>query len=93
MAGHPRKLKDLQFVEIAMIADNFRFIGSQTQEDLDDDLADLPPCVIERKIVVADVEYPIVLSQAVPHEYECDSSAKDMADAIIQLDNLGHGVC
>ncbi|KDR68141.1 hypothetical protein GALMADRAFT_272755 [Galerina marginata CBS 339.88] len=74
----------------AMIADNFRFIGSQTKEDLDDDLADLPPCVIERKIVVADIEYPIVLSQPVPHECEWNSTAKDMADAIIQLDNLGH---
>jgi len=76
--------------QTAMKADNFLIFAGQTKRDLEEVLVELAPCVVERKVVVGGVQYPIVLSQPIPHGYEWNDDRSTFADCSIYLNNVGH---
>jgi len=60
------------------------------RECLEPDLAKEPPCTIDRKIIVDDVEYPVVHSRSVPGYVEWDADWGHVNRNVMVLINLGH---
>jgi hypothetical protein len=64
-----------------------------SRESLKPELDKLPPCIIERKITIGDVEYPVVHSRPVPGYVEWNDSWYHVNLNVMNLINLGHGMC
>ena len=79
---------------IAVTASNFVFEIDPDPNGIDDDFesAEIPPCTIEDKVTVSDVEYPIVRSHPVPNGIKWNASWDDINRWLVILINLGHGV-
>ena len=76
------------YFNIAVTPDNICTSVFQRKVELDPILAKLPPCTIERKVIVDSVEYPIVLSQPIPHNLNLNDTHMDTG---FYLNNFGHG--
>jgi len=61
----------------------------QTKTDLGPVIATLPPCTIEQKVTVDGVEYPIIRSKPIPHQFKWNDTHMDVSS--FYLNNLGHG--
>ena len=72
----------------AVLPDNICTSVFQRKDDLDPLLATLPPCMIERKVTVDGVEYPIVRSQPIP-PYDLDLNDTHI-DTGFYLNNLNY---
>lgn len=79
--------------ETAVSGSNMVFEIDTGRDALDPDLAKLPPSIIESKITVDNVEYPIVRSYPVPNGTEWNDSWANINRQIVTLINLGHGAC
>jgi len=78
--------------ETAVTASNIVSDIDVSRESLDPDLAKLPPCTIERRITIGEVEYPVVHSHPVPGYVEWNDSWYHVNLNVMNLINLGHGV-
>jgi len=74
----------------AVKAENISFFVGQTTKDLEPVLSKLPQSVIERKVTIDGIEYPIVLSQPIPHGYVWNDDSKTFADCSFYLNNVAH---
>jgi len=83
-------LHDSGIAHCAVTANNFLFFAGQTVEDLEPKLKHLPPSVIERTVTVGEVEYPIVLSQPIPHGFKWNDSRSTIYSSSIYLNNVAH---
>ena len=68
--------------EKAVTASNIFSDIDGSREFIDRDLPKLPPCTIERKVAISDVEYPIVHSHSIPGYVEWDDSWAQVNPAI-----------
>ena len=78
--------------ETAVTASNIVSDIDVSRESLDLDLAKLPPCTIEKRIAIGEVEYPIVHSHLVPGYVEWNDSWYHVNLNVMNLINLGHGM-
>ena len=83
-----QKLTHIIPVNVAVIPDNIRIFVGERKDDLEPEIAMLPPCTIERKVTVDGVEYPIVRSQPIPHDLDLDDTYIETG---FHLNNLSRG--
>jgi len=84
------KLHKCGLIHGAVTSSNIISWIDASRESLDPDLAKLPPCTVERKVVIDDVEYPIVLSHPVSGYVEWNDSWDHVNRNVMNLINLGH---
>ena len=76
----------------SVTAGNIVFVKDVSQDALDPDFAEVPPCKIETNISIDGVEYPIVCSHSVPGYSQWDDDRALINRQLMYLINLGHGM-
>ena len=86
------EISRLYFLALAVTADNFLFWTVQTGQDIQEYLADAPPCEkVEQGIGNDGTTYPIVKSQPLANGFKWNESLLEITNAGIHLNNFSHG--
>ncbi|KIM48541.1 hypothetical protein M413DRAFT_20919 [Hebeloma cylindrosporum] len=84
------KLHGRGFIHGAVTENNIASWIARCRTDIDPVLAELSPCTTERKVIIGDMKFPVVLSSPVPGYFEWNDNPSHVGRNSMELINLGH---